>query len=193
MKCNDFGNSLSVFLVVGLLIFLSSCGASRKVVTKTSQNYGSPIRSKVIIKKEVPVIIINTRKVSAGEVVSFAKKQIGTPYAYGSSIKTKGFDCSGFINYVFGHFNIPVPRISYQFTNAGKEVFIENSRRGDIILFTGSNANSGIVGHMGIITKNNNGQIQFIHASSSRGVMISGMNTYFLPRFVKVNRIFTVF
>jgi hypothetical protein len=43
---------------------------------------------------------------------------------------------------------------------------------------------------MGIVTSNKNGDVEFIHASSSRGVMISGMNSYFVPRFVKVNRIF---
>ena len=67
---------------------------------------------------------------------------------------------------------------------------IQDCRRGDIILFTGSDPNSGIVGHMGIVTDNKNGEVEFIHASSSRGVMISGMNSYFVPRFVKVNRIF---
>jgi hypothetical protein len=76
------------------------------------------------------------------------------------------------------------------FTNTGKEVNLKNSLPGDIILFTGSNANSGVVGHMGIITENKKGTIKFIHASESRGVMISGMNSYFIPRFVKVNRIF---
>jgi cell wall-associated NlpC family hydrolase len=141
----------------------------------------------------VPARVINTKNISADEVVSFAETLIGTKYTYGSSVKEKGFDCSGFINYVFNHFKIPVPRISSDFTNAGKEIPITDSRRGDIILFTGSDAKSGVVGHMGIITQNEKGNIEFIHAATSRGVMISGMNSYFVPRFVKVNRIFKVF
>jgi cell wall-associated NlpC family hydrolase len=147
----------------------------------------------VVIKKKVPVKIINTKNISADEVVSFAETLLGVKYSYGSSVKEKGFDCSGFINYVFNHFKIPVPRISSDFTNAGKEIPITDSRRGDIILFTGSDAKSGVVGHMGIITQNEKGNIEFIHAATSRGVMISGMNSYFVPRFVKVNRIFKVF
>ena len=78
------------------------------------------------------------------------------------------------------------------FTNAGKEVLLKESLPGDLILFTGSDAKSGEVGHMGIITENKNGWISFIHASSSSGVMISGMNSYFIPRYVKTNRVFRV-
>ncbi len=151
------------------------------------------IRSEVIIKNKVPARFVNTKDVSAGELVDFAETLIGVKYKYGSMIKEKGFDCSGFINYVFNHFKISVPRSSVDFTNAGTEIPVKESRRGDLILFTGSDAKSGVVGHMGIITENKKGELQFIHASESRGVMISGMNSYFLPRFVKVNRVFTIF
>lgn len=178
----------SLFLMI---LLLASCSSSRKsTVVKSPITKADDIKSTVKIKKKVPVIIINTRDVSGDEVVDFAEKLKGIKYAYGSAVKEKGFDCSGFITYVFREFNIPVPRISYDFTNAGKEIPIKDSKRGDIILFTGSDPNSGIVGHMGIVTSNQNGEVEFIHASSSRGVMISGMNSYFVPRFVKVNRIF---
>lgn len=178
-------------LFILMILFLASCSSSRKTTAvKSPVTKADEIKSTVRIKKKVPVIIINTRNVSADEVVDFAEKLKGIKYTYGSAVKEKGFDCSGFITFVFREFNIPVPRISNDFTNVGKEVPIKDSRRGDIILFTGSDPNSGIVGHMGIITSNQNNEIEFIHASSSRGVMISGMNSYFVPRFVKVNRIF---
>ena len=134
--------------------------------------------------------VVNTKNVAPAELVEFAETLIGVKYKYGSMIKENGFDCSGFINYVFNHFKIYVPRTTVDFTNAGKEIPIEKSKPGDLILFTGSDAGSGIVGHMGIIVDNKNGDLKFIHASSSRGVMISGMNSYFVPRFVKVNRVF---
>ncbi|MEO6949458.1 MAG: C40 family peptidase [Ginsengibacter sp.] len=178
------------FLIL-TIIFLASCSSSRKTTTtKSPVTKAEDIKSTVKIKKKVPVIIINTKNVSANEVVDFAEKLQGIKYTYGSAVKEKGFDCSGFITYVFLEFNIRVPRISYEFTSVGNEVPIKECRRGDIILFTGSDPNSGIVGHMGIVTSNKNGDVEFIHASSSRGVMISGMNSYFVPRFVKVNRIF---
>lgn len=174
------------------ILILTSCSSSRKT-TKVAEAGSSDIRSTVVIKNKVPARRINTRNVSASDVVDFAKTLIGVKYKYGSAIKEKGFDCSGFITYVFKHFNISVPRSSVDFTNAGKEIPIKYSKPGDFILFTGKNENGGVVGHMGIITENKNGNFKFIHASESRGIMISGLNSYFIPRFVKVNRIFTVF
>ena len=179
-----------VFLVVVLVV--SSCSSSRKASAPIVTN-ANDIRSKVVIKKKVPAVTIQTKSYPANELVNFAETLLGTPYRYGSSEKEKGFDCSGFISYVFNYFKIAVPRISSDFTNAGKEVLIKDSKRGDLILFTGSDEKSGQVGHMGIITENKNGLIEFIHASTSRGVMLSGLNSYFVPRFVKVNRVFRVF
>jgi cell wall-associated NlpC family hydrolase len=174
------------------IIILTGCSASRKSSKPITTNTGD-IRSVVVIKNKVPERTISTKDVSATEVVDFAETLIGIKYKYGSTDKEKGFDCSGFVNYVFNHFNISVPRVSKDFTNVGTEITIKNSKPGDLILFTGSDANSGVVGHLGIITENKNGDLKFIHASESRGVIISGMNSYFIPRFVKVNRVFSIF
>jgi len=168
------------FLGAMSILIFSGCSTSRKTL-KPVEARSDEIRSSVVIKKEVPPRVINTKNIAADAVVSFAETLIGVKYKYGSVIKENGFDCSGFITYVFNHFKIPVPRISSDFTNAGTEISIKDSKRGDII------------GHMGLVTENKNGILQFIHTSESRGVMISGMNSYFLPRFVKVNRIFSVF
>lgn len=190
----DLVKSLRIITPFAILILLASCSSSRKTGTVTAPiTNAKDIKSTVKIKKKVPVIIINTSGVSANAVADFAETLVGVKYTYGGTEKEKGFDCSGFINYVFNNFNVRVPRITYDFTNVGKEIPISESKRGDLILFTGSDANSGIVGHMGIITQNKNGIVEFIHASSSRGVMISGMNSYFVPRFVKVNRVFKIF
>ena len=125
-------------------------------------------------------------------MIQFAESLIGVKYKYGSSVKENGFDCSGFVWYVFNHFNIKVPRVSESFTNAGKEVSIVESKAGDIILFTGSDVSSSVVGHMGLISENKGGKITFLHAASGggKGVMRSEMSEYFITRFVKVNRIF---
>ncbi|HXR84631.1 MAG TPA: C40 family peptidase [Hanamia sp.] len=179
----------SFFGFIITIIILTGCSASRKM--KKAETPASPeVKSVVVINKKVPERLIDTKNVSPEDVIAFAETLIGIKYKYGSMDKQKGFDCSGFINYVFNHFNISVPRVSVDFTNAGEEVSLKDSKPGDIILFTGSDAKSGIVGHMGLITENKNGDVKFIHASESRGVIISGMNSYFIPRFVKVNRVF---
>lgn len=176
------------FLGIMSILLLAGCSASRKM-KKSEESDNHYIRSIVVIKNKVPERKIDTKNVSADSVVNFAETLIGIKYKYGSAIKKNGFDCSGFVNYVFNYFNISVPRVSVDFTNAGNEIPIEDSKPGDLILFTGHNENSGVVGHLGIITENNNGAVKFIHASESRGVIISEMNSYFIPRFVKVNRV----
>jgi cell wall-associated NlpC family hydrolase len=177
-----------------VLILFCSCRASRKTTVKArpAETNAADIRSTVKLTKKIPAQRIHTNDVSADSLVQFAETLIGVPYKYGSMDKNQGFDCSGFINYVFQHYRIKVPRRSEDFTNAGKEVPIAESMRGDLILFTGSNPTSGVVGHMGIITENKKGIIRFIHSASGNGVgvMISGMNRYFVERFVKVIRVF---
>jgi cell wall-associated NlpC family hydrolase len=174
-----------------LLVLLYSCSASKPSAI-TSNREGVAVKSKVAIRNNVPARVIDTKQVPAEKVVSFAETLQGTPYKYGSIVKEKGFDCSGFVYYVFSHYKISVPRVSKDFTNAGREISTLDSKRGDIILFTGSDVNSGEVGHMGIITRNDKGVLQFIHAASGKGggVTISTMNSYFVPRFVKVIRVF---
>jgi len=113
---------------------------------------------------------------------------IGTPYKYGSSDPQQGFDCSGFITYVFNHFNIKVPRSSIDFTNSGITIPLKDAKRGDLILFTGTDSTEKFVGHMGIITMNVNDSIQFIHSTSGKayGVTITPLNDNYMGRFVKV-------
>jgi cell wall-associated NlpC family hydrolase len=172
-----------------ITLFLISCSHSKKLngISKNAE-----ISSKIKIKEKVPSVKINTENTTADVLISYAESLEGTKYKYGGTNEETGFDCSGFVWYVFNHFNIKVPRTSVQFTNAGKEVKITESKRGDIILFTGSDERSRKVGHIGFITANENNKITFLHAASGggRGVMKSQMSEYFVERFVKVNRIF---
>lgn len=140
----------------------------------------------------IPAQDLQTGKTSPAELVSYAETLVGTPYLYASSDIREGFDCSGFITWVFNHFNITVPRSSVDFTDVGKEVLPEEAQRGDIILFTGTDSTIPRVGHMGIITNNTDGAIQFIHSSSgkAKGVVITPLENYYRSRFVKINRVF---
>jgi cell wall-associated NlpC family hydrolase len=124
----------------------------------------------------------------ADSIVDFAQTLIGIPYKYGSVDPAEGFDCSGFITYVFNHFHIKVPRSSIGFTNVGEEISLQDSKKGDLILFTGTDSTEKDVGHMGIIVSHDNGIIRFIHSTSGKayGVTITPLNDYYMGRFVKV-------
>ena len=184
---------ITIIVLILVIVLLQACRTTRtsKSADKSAEvpsNFGKSNNT----NNAVPKIIINTRNVTADSVVEFAKTLIGTRYKYGSAIKEEGFDCSGFITYVFNHFKIQVPRISKDFTNAGTPVTPAESKPGDLILFTGTDTTGWVVGHMGIITQNENGRLQFIHSASGKsiGVIISGMSKYFETRLVKVIRVF---
>jgi cell wall-associated NlpC family hydrolase len=135
---------------------------------------------------------INTGSTVPDSLVAFGKSLVGTPYLYASSDPENGFDCSGFITYVFNHFGIAVPRSSVDFTNVGIEIPKEFASPGDLILFTGTDSAIRIVGHMGIVESNERGNLLFLHSTSGTayGVVISPLNGYYETRFVKVIRVF---
>ncbi len=190
---------VSIAVILFILFYLESCHVSRK--SGSTQNRGTKKEagningeSKNISEsnKLIPARTINTRNADPGSVIDFAETLIGTKYRYGSAVKENGFDCSGFVTYVFNHFNISVPRVSKDFTNAGTTVQLDESKKGDLILFTGTDTTGWIVGHMGFIIENNLGKVKFIHSSSGKsiGVIISEMSKYYAMRFVKVIRVF---
>ncbi len=125
-------------------------------------------------------------------IVAFSRTLIGIPYLYASTDPSKGFDCSGFITYVFNHFGMQVPRSSVDFTNYGRDMLKENAKPGDLILFTGTDSTIRIVGHMGIVESIHNDTLHFIHSSSGKGkgVVITPLGNYYKSRFVKVIRVF---
>lgn len=125
------------------------------------------------------------------QLVAYAKTLTGTAYKYASVNPADGLDCSGFITHVFNHFAIQVPRSSVDFTNYGVTINEADAQPGDLILFTGTDSSSTVVGHMGIITGKTNGEINFIHSTSGKayGVTSTALNKYYRKRFVKVIRI----
>ena len=124
------------------------------------------------------------------DIVDFAKTLLGTTYKYACSDPSQGFDCSGFVYYVFGHFNIKVPRSSIDFTNAGEDVALNQSKPGDLILFRGTDPRKSVVGHIGIIVANDHGDITFIQSTSGEAysVIVSPLDKNYMARFVKVIR-----
>lgn len=137
-------------------------------------------------------LYIHTGNATPEQIISFAETLLGVHYKYASTDPKQGFDCSGFITYVFNHFNIEVPRSSVDFTNVPHEISVEDAKPGDLILFTGTDSTIRIVGHMGIIIYNGKDGLLFIHSSSGKanGVTITPLNDYYKGRFVKVIRIF---
>ncbi len=102
-------------------------------------------------------------------IVNYGMELLGTPYIEAGSDKN-GFDCSGFIYYVFKHFKIDVPRSSPQYENFGKEVPIENVKKGDVLVFL--SPTSDVIGHLGIVTSPKGMESEFIHSTSGRQMKV---------------------
>ena len=139
-----------------------------------------------------PIERIITGKTTPSELIDYARSLTGIPYKYGSTNPEEGFDCSGFITYVFNHFKIMVPRRSVDFTNIDHEVSLQDAKTGDLVLFTGTDSTDRTVGHMGIIIAQTTGPPQFIHSTSGKanGVTTTPLNTYYMGRYMKTIRIF---
>ena len=141
------------------------------------------------LKKEKKQIQNNPTQteINRDSIIAYAKKYLGTPYLYASSNPQKGFDCSGFVTYVFKNYGISLPRSSGEYKNLGKTLKPEDFKVGDIIVFYGYK-NKTAIGHLGIICEANGMQSKFIHASSGKAqqVTITALDTeHYTKRFYK--------
>lgn len=147
------------------------------------------------VKVKAPLFhfdVLNTESISSYDLIYFAQSLIGAPYRPASSDPLRGFDCSGFVSYVFKNFNANVPRSSNEFINIGRKIRIEDARTGDIILFTGTKSHHPrSIGHVGIVYCNEGDGLKFIHSTSGKeyGVTISSMDDTYKRRFVTVIRL----
>lgn len=132
----------------------------------------------IVNTTKAEVLVVNNSEIVRKELVDFAKNLLEVPYVYGTQDPKKGFDCSGFVNYVFKNFNITVPRSSSGFKNFGKKINVEDVKLGDVLVFNGYK-DSSTIGHVGIVCEANGLNSKFIHASSGKvmGVTISDLNS----------------
>jgi hypothetical protein len=130
--------------------------------------------------------------VSPDSILQFAQTLIGTRYREASSNPLYGFDCSGFVSYVFKYFNFNVPRSSSEYYNAGERVSLEDAKPGDVILFTGTKTHHPhSIGHMGIVCCKDSSGMKFIHSTSGKehSVTITDFNDTYKRRFVQIIRL----
>lgn len=123
---------------------------------------------------------------SGAQVVNFAMQYLGYPYVYGGC-SSRGFDCSGFVKYVYANFGLTLNRTASAQMDHGTSVSMSELQPGDLVFFKKAGSSASRASHVGIYI----GGGQFIHAStSSTGVIISNMSSaYYTTGFVGGRRL----
>ena len=151
-------------------IVLVSCGTS-KPVTKRS----TPAKTtKTVNLKHLESNYSGSNSKIVRNILKDAQKYLGSPYKYAGNTPA-GFDCSGLVSKVFYENNMKLPRRSSEIAEQGEMINIRNAKPGDLLFFATSGGNR--VSHVGIINEiGEDGEIKFIHSSTSKGVIISSLN-----------------
>lgn len=157
-----------------LLFFLDSCSTSRKNVTDTKH------------RQDVTTIHTPKPDKKQKQIVKEAMEWLGTPYAYAKSDKGSGTDCSGMVLQVYlTVFDIKLPRNSAKQAEFCEQLEAKEVKIGDLAFFaTGKDPER--ISHVGIMIDD----VNFIHASTSKGVVISRIDTpYYIRTFKMFGRV----
>ena len=118
------------------------------------------------------------------EIAAYALQYEGTPYKWGGKSPETGFDCSGFVQYIFGQFGFQTSRVANDALSDGVHVDPDDLQPGDLLCFYSGN---NYVGHLGIYV----GDDLFIHAANSDlGVVTTSLTTgYYASRGYEIRRL----
>lgn len=147
-----------------------------------------------ILAAKVPEILPPYRgylpkSVLTDSIVAYGIKLMGVPYLP-AGITCEGFDCSGFVYHIFQKYGVDLPHSSALLAQEGTTVALENTRKGDLLIFTGTNKADRTPGHVGVVITEPGQTIAFVHASSVGGVKISKVKgTGYEKRFLQAKRV----
>jgi cell wall-associated NlpC family hydrolase len=170
-QCNTFvSKGLALYLGLALMVLTTACGG-RSAVPRPFPTPGGTARSGVAAPAS-PLV---------EAVLRTATDLLGTPYRNGGS-GLEGFDCSGFVQYVFAQHGVRVPRTVIRQFEVGSRV--REPQAGDLVFFATEGDRAT---HVGIAL----GPDRFIHAPSSRGVVRVEpfAAPYWAERFLEARRI----
>ena len=129
-------------------------------------------------------VSITAQPAPKAALLNYALSLQGVPYSYGKADPQEGFDCSGFVQHVYAHAGINIPRTVKDMITRLPPVPKNHLQAGDLVFF---NINGGVISHVGIYLNN----AKFIHAPSQRSgkVSISNLNSdYWQQRFAQIRR-----
>jgi len=138
-----------------------------------------------IKNSEIAKSIRNNKTID--NILTEAQTYLGTPYRYGGMTRN-GIDCSAFVLSVFGAAaGLSLPRVAASQAQEGEKIEKSELKKGDLIFFSHGRR----ISHVGIVESvTEEGEVKFIHAATSKGVMISSLNdSYWGPKFRFAKRV----
>lgn len=161
-----------ITLILITLLCFSSCKSSK--------------RTTVVTKKEKEKIQFENNTVAT--IIETARAFEGVRYRYGGSSK-KGMDCSGLVVTAFKSEDIALPRTTNALSTSGDWIDLKQVSKGDLLFFA-TKKNSRKVNHVGIVTDIKDETVEFIHSTTSKGVITSKLSErYWYLAFVQARRV----
>lgn len=170
----------------------ASLDVNVKPVTNKSNNKGQQVLASIantndVIKRSAIENAIRHSN-TIDNILSEAESYLGTPYRYGGTSRS-GIDCSAFVLSVFGAAaGMDLPRVAAQQSQEGDSVEKTELQKGDLVFFSHRGSR---ISHVGIVEDvTPEGEVKFIHAATSKGVMVSSLDdNYWGPKFKFAKRI----
>jgi cell wall-associated NlpC family hydrolase len=155
--------------------------------THYTPKFTLPVKNDSIARDSVKTVAC--REFIIDSVITFGKKFLGLHYKSGGATP-QGFDCSGYVSYLFHKYGYILPHSSSGMSTVGEKIDIKQAKPGDLICFKGRSTKTNRVGHVALIIQADSGQITMMH-SCHRGVMIEKYNSsaYYKARFMMCRRV----
>jgi cell wall-associated NlpC family hydrolase len=160
---------------------------NKKVQHKKNSFFDDLIEEQTRLLSELKEIKLKKNRIfSKNKILNNAKKHLGGKYVWGGT-KPKGFDCSGYVQYLYKKEGVSLPRTAYAQSKVGLYVTRSELKRGDLLFFLTDKRRNIPITHVGMYIGND----KFIHAASrKKGIIISSLSkSKYNKIFVKAKRI----
>ncbi|CAM1360729.1 Cell wall-associated hydrolase, NlpC family [Tenacibaculum sediminilitoris] len=180
-----------ILFLCTLSFFMTSCGSSKNVSSTYQKTASTMTPRKVDVastKSEVTEEVVVKEVTVADKIVWTAVTYKGVPYRFGGMSK-RGMDCSGLIFTSFKQRNVPIARSSHEMYRQGERIPLREVQRGDLLFFKTSRRR-GRINHVGLVTSVDNGDVRFIHSTTSQGVIVTSLHEHYWKRaFIEAKRV----
>jgi cell wall-associated NlpC family hydrolase len=174
-------------LPIGLILLIIALLILVYMIFTVFSNFDTPLTKSQYIEQGTQYSTLT----SGNNIVSYSNTFLGMPYLWGGTTPalfdttgkylSGGFDCSGFVQYIYKNFDMNLPRTTMEQVNEGASVNINSLETGDLVFFKTNPAVPSEISHVGIYIGNN----KFMHSPKDNdAIKISELTGYYKDNFV---------